>query len=223
MIDVENQQSFRAGFFNTEMVQRKHMTEATNASIKLLSEAGNTKQVAASQIELLSEFYKLAIEQATRSFRSALLVSGAGFIFLLFAIGMQLYSGQGTLNNGAIIPLVSGAIIEFIAGVMFYLYSKTVTQLNLNQDKLATLQRFLLADSITSSLKDGEREDKTRAKLIDQLITLSFERPDYEQSARLYARRSRLARSGESSTTTVTTDDVHSTSEGNPTTANSKE
>ena len=58
---------------------------------------------------------------------------------------------------------------EFIAGVNFYLYGRTLSQLTLFQGRLESTQRFLLANSLCEALGE-EHRDTTRAQLINQLI-----------------------------------------------------
>lgn len=151
------------GYFN-QFVRQQSISEATEASLKKLSssERGDVQGIAASQIELLSKFYDLSLSQASRSFRWALIASIVGLIFLMAAIGFQ----QVTQNTDlARVTLISGALIEFIAAVNFYLYGRTLSQLTLFQERLENTQRFLLADSLCENLND-ELKHQTRAALI---------------------------------------------------------
>lgn len=125
---------------------------------------GDVQGIAASQIQLLSSFYDLALDQARRSFRWALLASVVGLIFFILAITFYLYE-QGPIAN---VSVISGALIEFIAGVNFYLYGRTINQLSLFQGRLDVTQRFLLANSLCEGL-DGNLKGETRAALIRKL------------------------------------------------------
>lgn len=141
---------------------------ATQKALQHLSDAseGDVKAIAASQIQLLSSFYDLALLQAGRSFRWALVASGVGIAFFLGAIAFLLWRS----SELATITLISGALVYFIAGVNFYLYGKTLSQLNLFQGRLEVTQRFLLANSLCESL-GVEWRDKTRARLINTLAS----------------------------------------------------
>ena len=90
-----------------------------------------------------------------------------GLAFFLMAIVFMIWQQSGEL---ATITMIGGALIEFIAGVNFYLYGKTLTQLSLFQGRLEVTQRFLLANSLCESLGEAWR-DPTRARLINQLTT----------------------------------------------------
>lgn len=133
----------------------------------------DVKGTAASQIELLSRFYDLALSQAQRSFRWALAAAVVGLVFFMVAILFSLTSSAG--SDTAMVTLIGGAMIEFISAINFYLYNKTLSQLTLFQGRLETTQRFLLANSLTESLSD-EFRDKVRARLITQLADSQHEK-----------------------------------------------
>lgn len=183
--ETETKPTVRPGFFNNDMVQRKYIEEATQASIKRLSEADtkDVRSVAAAQIEMLSEFYQLSLSQASRSFRWALVASVVGLLFVLAAM---LFKEVETAS------LIGAGLIEFIAGVNFYLYGKTLSQLNLFQGRLEVTQRFLVANSLSETLGDDYR-DKTRAQLITQLAQNS----PYNSGNTDYSRYNRTERNTE--------------------------
>ena len=164
--------------FDINMKQEPRFYQAAEKSIERLSniEKDDVKGTAASQIELLSRFYDLSLSQAQRSFRWALAASMVGLVFFLIAI---LVNNEKTAEAA----LIGGGIIQFISGVNFYLYNKTLSQLTLFQGRLETTQRFLLANSLTESLGD-ELRDITRAKLIDQLATSQYDKLSGKRSVR---------------------------------------
>lgn len=68
----------------------------------------------------------------------------------------------------ALVPLVSGAVVQVVSGVVFYLYGQTSSQLSAFEARLELLQRYLLANSICECL--GENEcDKARVALIGEI------------------------------------------------------
>ncbi len=150
--------------------QQEPISKAAAVVVKQLNEAktNDVKGIAAAQISLLSRFYDLSLNQAGRSFRWALIASVVGLIFFMAAILFQLSGGKD--SQLPMISLMGGALIEFIAGVNFYLYGKTLSQLTLFQGRLEVTQRFLLANSLCESLGD-EHRDETRAALIAQLAS----------------------------------------------------
>ncbi len=158
------------GYFdNLVNVRQSSVVGATEKALKHLSAApkDDVTAIASSQIELLARFYDLSLSQAGRSFRWALIASMVGLAFFLLAIVFMIWQQSSEL---ATITLLSGALIEFIAGVNFYLYGRTLAQLSLFQGRLEVTQRFLLANSLCESLGETWR-DPTRARLINQLTT----------------------------------------------------
>lgn len=166
--------------FEINTQQEPMFYQAAEKSIERLStiKKDDVKGTAASQIELLSRFYDLSLSQAQRSFRWALAASMVGLGFFLVAIMLM-----STHKETADAALIGGGIIQFISGVNFYLYNKTLSQLTLFQGRLETTQRFLLANSLTESLGD-EIRDITRAKLIDQLATSQYDKLSGKRSVR---------------------------------------
>lgn len=148
-------------------IRQQPLSIAAEPSLKRLAEAksGDVKEIAASQIELLARFYDLSLSQASRSFRWALIASIAGLVFFLAALVFMAWSQDPGL---ATISVISGAMVQVIGGINFWLYSRTISQLTLFQSRLEVTQRFLLANSLCESL-EGDLMNKTRAKLIGRL------------------------------------------------------
>jgi hypothetical protein len=100
-----------------------------------------------------------------------LIASVVGLVFFLLAIGFLLFNG-GASADQAMISGLGGAVSGFVAGINFFLYGKTLTQLDLFHGKLEATQRFLLANSLCESLS-GRLKDYTRARLIGTLAGIS--------------------------------------------------
>jgi len=84
--------------------------------------------------------------QAQQSFNLSKFISIAGFLIVAVAIGLSVYltiSGNQNLN-AAYLAGIAGVLTEFIAGVFFFLYSKTLSQINLFHDKLVDMQKTAL-------------------------------------------------------------------------------
>jgi hypothetical protein len=125
----------------------------------------NVQQIAASQLELLAGYHQIALAQSRRSFFWALVGSGIGLTFFITAVAFALATGTAL---AAIVPLLSGAVVEVVAGIVFVLYGKTTTQLSSFHRRLEVLQRYLLANSLCEAL-DGEERNKARAALIQEI------------------------------------------------------
>jgi len=93
---------------------------AASDSINRLAEAepGDILKVAASQIALLASYYKAVLDQAKMSFRWALVAAGIGLMFFLGAVFFLLTRESEAI---ATVGVISGALVEVIAGINFYL------------------------------------------------------------------------------------------------------
>jgi hypothetical protein len=83
--------------------------------------------------------------QAEQSFRISIVVSVIGFAMLIAAIILGIVStvfGVGHGLDAAYISAAAGTLTEFISGVFFYLYNRTLQQINLFHDKLAGMEQL---------------------------------------------------------------------------------
>jgi hypothetical protein len=134
--------------------------------LNLKTDEGYFDQLVKINIENLSDYYALVKIHTAQSFRLSLVVSVAGF----FIIAAGLVAGflNESMRNISYLSAGSGVIVEFIAGVMFYLYSKTVRQLKAYHDSLIDVQNILLS----SKLIEGIDDEKERLAMTKQLMEL---------------------------------------------------
>lgn len=113
------------------------------------------KYVLLINIAALEGYVAQARLQAQQSFNLSKSVAIIGFLIVAVAIGLSVYltiSGNQNLN-AAYLAGIAGVLTEFIAGVFFLLYSKTLGQINLFHDKLVDMQKTALAhisESVTN-------------------------------------------------------------------------
>lgn len=131
------------------------------------------QKVAASQINLLSSYYEVVLDQSRRSFLLASAAAGIGLIFLISSIIFLLFNFNRP-QDLAIVSLISGALSEFISGINFYLYNKSATQLAGFLNKLDMTQRFLLANSVCEGL-DGDFKQQARSDLVRAIAEAKIE------------------------------------------------
>jgi hypothetical protein len=117
-------------------------------------------------LENQSKNYRLVHTQADKSFWATLAVSIAGF--LLIGLGVY-YGSRDTTTAAAYIGGICGSITEFIAGVFFYLYNKTIRQLREYHKSLVSLQNVLLCLQLVQQTEGSER-GKLLSKVIDSLL-----------------------------------------------------
>jgi len=143
--------------------------------IERLSKAdpSNVQQIAASQIELLSNYHQEVLNQAKKSFFWALVAAGAGFFFFLGTLLFIIYpKEEGKRTEIAVVSTIGGVLIEVISAINFYLYGKASSQMADFQQRLDRTQRFLLANSICEGL-EGEVKQKSRSELIQAIAGIT--------------------------------------------------
>lgn len=145
-----------------------------NHSLNALSQAdpGEIQKIAASQIALLNSYYNTSLGQAKSSFRWALVAAGVGLAFLLGSIASTLTVEPRFISA---VAAIGGVVSEFVAAINFWLYGKTLQQLNHFHDRLDQLQRFLLANSICESLEPRTQQE-ARYKLVATIANFSESR-----------------------------------------------
>ena len=107
-------------------------------------------------LTLLREAYIISKQQVRNVFSAAIFTCCLGFI--VFATGIIGFSSQG---KGMILvcATVSGAVIEIIAGLIFWIYGRSVEQLNTFHKTFYENQKLLssihLVNSVSESNKDA--------------------------------------------------------------------
>jgi hypothetical protein len=144
------------------------------------TDPSKVQEVAASQVELLTIYHNVVLDQARRSFRWALIAAMIGLGFFLAAVAFLLLQQP---QNLATVSLISGALIEIISGINFYLYGKTSAQLAEFQTRLDQTQRFLLANSVCEGL-EGDYKQQTRAQLVGEIASASRRLSDQSHSGK---------------------------------------
>lgn len=100
--------------------------------------------------------------QASQSFRLSQVISVIGFGMLIFAVALGIYTHLFThfSLDAAYLAALAGILTEFISGVFFYIYNKTLQQINLFHDKLVSSQRdavgFLACITVTDETMRNE-------------------------------------------------------------------
>jgi TRADD-N domain-containing protein len=131
------------------------------------ADPSNVQEVAASQLAISNDYYENVLRQARLSFLAAIVAGAVGLAFFLAAVGFVLARNE---NDAAIISAISGAIVQAIAGLNFWLYGRTAQQLDTFHVRLEQTQRFLIANSLCESLTDDHR-DGARLELIRTIAT----------------------------------------------------
>jgi hypothetical protein len=141
------------------------------------ADPANVQAIAANQIGLLLNYHEIVQAQSRRSFNWALIGAGVGLAFFLIAAGFTIWTGK---TVEAIIPVISGAVVEIVASIVFYLYGKTASQMGEFHGRLERLQLYLVANSMCESLQ-GEKRDETRSDLIREIAMVAHRAPRPEE------------------------------------------
>jgi hypothetical protein len=138
--------------------------------------SGDIGDIVAKHEEMILHYYRDVQKRATEGFDSAKKVSKIGFGVLIATLAYTLVfdalahfkmpyftSPENTLTVGGI-GVVSGLLIEFIAGVNFWLYGRAMRQFNAFHICLERTHRYLIAYKIAENMEDGKNE--TLEKLV---------------------------------------------------------
>jgi hypothetical protein len=109
--------------------------------------------------------------QAEQSFRWSKVVAVIGFMIIATGVSIAIYtSAGGTIAiQAAYLASLSGVIVEFVAGVFFFLYNRTLQQINLFHQRLADAQQLSISLMANSLIGDETRRDEARADLSQAL------------------------------------------------------
>jgi hypothetical protein len=161
--------------------QKEGPFSISKASIEEIAKVDPTdlSQIAESQLKIINAYYQNVLYQAKESFLWALVAAGCGLVFFIVSVAFLVHENSDRIAN---ISLISGAIVEVIAGIDFYLYARTSEQLARFHVRLDITQRFLLANSLCESL-EGPIKHETRAKLVQMIASGQsglFEEPNFQ-------------------------------------------
>lgn len=139
-------------------------------------DTGHVGDIVAKHEKLILSYYKDVLDQAKKSFASAKFVAMIGFVVLIVtvvylltidALSHMVISGfkvtEPSIKVGGI-GVVSGALIEFIAGVNFVLYARASKQFSAFHICLERTHRYLVAYKIAEAI--GDKRDQTLKDLV---------------------------------------------------------
>lgn len=176
VIEAELIQKFAASkiseFFANRVVDS--MNEKKSYSEKLESATGDSvfKYILLINISALEGYIAQTRIQAQQSFKLSKIIALVGFVILSIAILLSIYStvkGNGNLNS-AYLGGVAGVITEFTSAVFFYLYNKTLQQVNLFHDKLISMQHISMSYLATDLIQNEDKKDQAKIDISMQLM-----------------------------------------------------
>lgn len=114
----------------------------------------------------LTEYFQISKAQSRWSFWLSMLACISGIIILGITVYSVIIFKQTDI---AVVGVISGAIVELIAGTIFWLHNKSALQLNHYYDALHENEKVLLAISLTNTLSSEERESMCKEIIRTQI------------------------------------------------------
>ncbi|MFN3588217.1 MAG: TRADD-N-associated membrane domain-containing protein [Spirosomataceae bacterium] len=128
----------------------------------------------------LREYYVINKQQSRNAFSAALFISILGF--LLFASGVIIAYIDKQQNNIIPYSTVSGTIVELIAGLFFWIYSKATKQINIFHTSLQKTEKFLTAIQLVDKVS-SEKKDDIYKEIISKIIDSNFDNKNETSSS----------------------------------------
>jgi len=139
---------------------------------------GDVEKIAASQINLLTNYYLLVLGQAQRSFTWALIWAAVGVLGFIMA-GVFLLINR--ISDIAVVGTIGSALIEVISGINFYLYGKASAQLTEFHTRLDATQKLLLSNAVAEKI-EGDLKQITRSYIALKFAGIEVRPEDVEKS-----------------------------------------
>lgn len=159
-----------------EVFSIKHKIEQNESKINLLMGFSETEEpidyinkLIELNVTRLEDYYDEVKRHSFLSFSFSISVGVVGFMLIITGILLG-YFGHGEKMNIAYLSGLSGIITEFISGVFFYLYNRTVKQLKTYHNDLIDLQNTLLSFKLVEQIEDEQKKVSLVGNLIDYLI-----------------------------------------------------
>lgn len=120
----------------------------------------------------LKGYYVISKRQARQAFSAALMACVLGFV--IYVVGIIIYYQQSGNGETSVLSYsgVGGSIVEVIAGLFFWLYSKANEQMNHYHESLIETQRQLTAIQLSEKMETASR-DKAFNYIITKLMDKS--------------------------------------------------
>ncbi|MDB4874033.1 MAG: hypothetical protein JWM41_479 [Gemmatimonadetes bacterium] len=167
--------------------------EKTCAELKEAIDSGSMGDVVSKHEALILQYYQDVQDQAKQSFGTARSAARVGFWVVIVALGYALLF-DALARFGKVAPptsesmsvarvgLISGAIIELVAGVAFWLYSRGARQFGAFHICLERTHRYLLAYTIANQIT-GDKDDALQRLACIMANAPMIARTDMESAA----------------------------------------
>jgi hypothetical protein len=162
--------SFYQIFFDEDTFETLH--EERKAIISKLEEQKNNSSNVIETVQLslnhLNEYYVINKNQAKRSYTLSVMSILLGTIVLTVTILLSV-SNKISITTTTISSL-SAILLEFIGGSYFFLYKKSLEQLNLFYSQLIKLQNIMLCISLADSTSNPDKTTEIKEKIVLSIL-----------------------------------------------------
>jgi len=159
-----------------EEAQKQHCNDLGGA----LNLEGNVGETVDKVQKLIFKYYNDVRDQEAASFKSAKRAAFFGFILLavsvLYVIGMDVIPHIKSFSSWFVpgtkglsvaeIGLIGGGLVEFLAGVQFFMHGRTARQFGAFHICLERTHRYLLAYKMAEQIKVTTDKDKTLEEIV---------------------------------------------------------
>ncbi len=135
--------------------QKEIKEEVDKVIVSFQEDKGDVLNLMIKNVAELREYYVMNKQQARNSFSAALFISILGFF--LFASGIIIT--YAIPEKGSVVPYstISGVIVEIIARLFFWLYSKAIKQINIFHTSLQSTEKFLTAIQLVDKISTKKK------------------------------------------------------------------
>lgn len=120
----------------------------------------------------LNEYYTINKNQAKSSFRFSVFAIVIGLITIL--TGIWLHYLNITKIEISYLTAISGLILEFIGGAYFFMYKKSLEQVNFFFGQLIKIQDTMLSINLANNIESVEVKTEMNEKIIGSLLQRSL-------------------------------------------------
>jgi hypothetical protein len=147
--------------------QSLRATESTTPLIRELSRAEGVDDYFSKLIQInlknMEQYYTMVGTQTDKSYRLTRSAAIIGFAVLIAGviIGLVQQSAKGVPAA----TMAGGAVIQFISAIFFYIYNRTIRQLDVYHERLVSVQDTMLALKVAQVITNPEKKDSTMSEL----------------------------------------------------------
>ena len=150
--------------------EKKEVSESVQSLNRLIEDSRNSSKdimdIMFENLKELREFYVISKIQIRRSFSLAVVSCFLGFVFFIIALIFFLIKGN---NQASFIATLSGAIVEVIFGLFFWLYKATSKQVKKYYERLEKTEKYLIILQIVELLPH-KNKTKEYKKVIEYMF-----------------------------------------------------